>query len=402
MNKRQFWIIAAVSLGVLMNPINTTMISVAFARIQEQFAVGFTAISWLIASYYVISAIAQPVMGRLSDAWGSRKVFIGGLFIVTLSSLLAPLSPGIGWLMVFRGLQAVGTSALHPAGMSMLRHYVTEKQAKALGTVSVFSAASAALGPSLGGFLIHYSDWQAIFLVNFPIILVTFVLVLFAIPHDISRAADPSLLETGIHNRVPSYSAMQFLKTNVNVSLVYVQYILVNIVLYSVLFSFPTYLQNVRQLNAEQVGLVMLALSAPNLFIIPFVARWVDSSHVSKPMLLGACTLIGSVLAIGLLHKVSPILIVCLVLAILGISNGIQNLTLQTVLFQIVPKEHTGISTGLFQTSRFIGTILSTCLLAFIFGSQVSTEGLHWIAVSCTLMCIGIILLSLQLRRNRT
>jgi MFS family permease len=417
---RQFWVVITVALGVLMNPINTTMISVAFSRIQEQFDVGFNEISWLIASYYIISAIAQPMMGKLNDLWGSKKIFIWGLLIVTVSSMLAPLSPSMGWLMVFRGVQAIGTSALHPAGMSMLRYHVTEKQAKALGTVSVFSAASAALGPSVGGFLIHYNDWQAIFLVNFPIIVIAFFLVLFVIPRDLpnlphaangGRAVSKPLVYPvhkdrnafyhGAINWIASMGSLNFLRSNVSVCLVYAQYILVNIVLYSILFSFPTYLQSVRQLDAEQVGIVMLALSAPNLFIIPFIARWVDNNHSTRPMIISAIAFMVSVLLILFLNDLSPILLICVVLAILGISNGVQNLTLQTVLYQVVPREATGISTGLFQTSRFIGTILSTALLGLLFGSQVSTLGLHLIALSCAAMCVGIIIFSLGLRSKK-
>ncbi len=139
------------------------MISVAFSRLQDDFGLSFADISWLISTYYLASAIGQPVLGKLSDMFGRKRMFILGLLLVTASSMLAPLSPGFHWLLAFRFVQAIGTSAVFPSGMSIIRSVVTENQARALGILSVFSSTSAAFGPSIGGFLIHYGDWPAIF-----------------------------------------------------------------------------------------------------------------------------------------------------------------------------------------------------------------------------------------------
>ena len=135
---RRFWLIATAALGVMLNPLNTSMISVALVNIQSEFQVGFDDISWLIATYYIASAIAQPVMGKLSDALGPKLVFACGIALVTLSSILAPTSDGMGELLVYRIIQAVGTSAFQPAGMSIIRQAVTERQAQASSVVKFF------------------------------------------------------------------------------------------------------------------------------------------------------------------------------------------------------------------------------------------------------------------------
>ncbi|MGO4276016.1 MFS transporter, partial [Paenibacillus sp. TAF58] len=171
-------------LGVLLNPLNTSMISVAFSRLQTEFHVTYSAISWLIATYYVASAIAQPIMGKISDIFGRKRIFLIGLALVTVSSLLAPMAPSIGWLIGFRVIQAIGTSSLYPAGMGIIRSSITDNQARALSVMSIFSSTSAALGPSIGGFLIQYGDWPAIFMVNFPVILIAFLLSIRILPKD--------------------------------------------------------------------------------------------------------------------------------------------------------------------------------------------------------------------------
>src|SRR5690606_28091701 len=142
----------------------------------EDFRLTFVDVSWLISTYYLASAIGQPLMGKWSDLFGRKKVFMIGLLLVTLSSCLAPLAPSFGWLIGFRIIQALGSSALFPSGMAIIRSQITANQAKALGIVSIFSGTSAAFGPSIGGSLLHYGDWSLIFLCNFPFIIGSFLL----------------------------------------------------------------------------------------------------------------------------------------------------------------------------------------------------------------------------------
>jgi MFS family permease len=177
-------LLLAVAMGILLNPLNSSMISVALSRLQGEFQLSFADSTWLISTYYLASAIGQPLMGKWSDTIGRKRLFIIGLGLVALASMLAPLSPGFGWLIAFRMIQALGSSALYPAGMAVIREHITEKQAQAFAILSVFSSTSAAFGPSIGGFLIHNWDWQSIFMVNFPLIIISFVLTLYSFPKD--------------------------------------------------------------------------------------------------------------------------------------------------------------------------------------------------------------------------
>lgn len=112
MNSRSRWLMISVGLGILLNPLNSSMISVAIARLQHVYSIDFTAVSWIVFSFYIASAIAQPVMGKASDLFGRRKIFLAGLVVSLVSSILAPFSPNFGWLIVFRIVQSIGTSML--------------------------------------------------------------------------------------------------------------------------------------------------------------------------------------------------------------------------------------------------------------------------------------------------
>src|SRR5690606_37908698 len=131
-------IIIAVALGVILNPLNTTMITVALPAIQEDFHLNSTEISWLIASYFIISAIFTPLIGKLSDTYGRKNIFIMGLGLVIVSSILAPLSPNMPLLLITRGIQAIGTSALYLALIGIIRINILYLQYSVIGYFSVY------------------------------------------------------------------------------------------------------------------------------------------------------------------------------------------------------------------------------------------------------------------------
>src|SRR5690625_159955 len=134
--KKDQLIIIAVASGVILNPLNNTMITFAFPDLQQDFDLSSSDISWLIASYFIISAIFTPLLGKLSDSYGRKKIFLMGIGVVIISSVLAPLSSSMFMLLGMRGIQALGTSALYPAAIGIVRTTIQENQNRVIGTLS--------------------------------------------------------------------------------------------------------------------------------------------------------------------------------------------------------------------------------------------------------------------------
>lgn len=437
MKRKELLLISAVALGTLLNPLNTTMISVALARLQEEFALTFADVSWLISTYYLASAIGQPLMGKWSDLYGRKKVFMFGLLLVTVSSCLAPLSPGFGWLIGFRIIQALGSSALFPAGMGMIRSQITSNQAKALGVISIFSSTSAAFGPSLGGMLLHYGDWPLIFVCNFPFIIASFLLAWKLFPRDPKLTGRPSDMDwpgVGLFSatifmwllfflsladtlswwklavsvglsfwlyryelsRSKPFINVAFLRKNMNVTFIYAQFILTNVAFYSIMFGIPSYLQRVQGMDPQKTGLVMLSIAGFSVIITPLVSRWIEQSGSRPPLLAGTTLVVAGSLLLLLIQDQASVATIFSVLCVLGIANGFNNLGMQTALYDVVTKEETGVASGLFMTSRFVGTILSSSLLAALFGKNITTSHLHSMAWVCA--GLGMLMLALTAR----
>ncbi|WP_026961335.1 MFS transporter [Alicyclobacillus herbarius] len=445
--RRPVWLmLLSIALGVLLNPLNSSMISVAIARFQLVFHLGFDTVSWLISTYYLASAIAQPMMGRLADLLGHKRMFLIGLGLVALSSVTAPFSPSFAWLIVFRLIQAVGSSVLYPAGMAMVRHQVQEGQAKALAFLAVFSSGAAAFGPTIGGVLLHWRDWPAIFTVNIPIIAIAFVLALWVLPRDrttgfhlgqVLRSLDfPGIFLFAVailgllmfllslNGRLNLYAGMigglaaagfvwrelkaeppfiriRLFAQNKVFLWVHIQFVVVNIIFYSFFFGMPTYLQEVRGFDAQQTGLLMLCLAGISVLVAPLTGRWVDRAGSRPGLLLSGVLMTCGALGMTTFHQTSPLVVLVIVLLILGVSNGLNNVGMQAALFASAPKEIIGAASGLFMTARYMGTIISSVLLGMVFAPTLTTGRLRVLAGILALCAAFVIWMSWRLPKGR-
>ena len=406
-------LIVAIALGVILNPLNTTMITVALPAIQNEFLLTSGDISWLIASYFIVSAVFLPLIGKMSDFYGRKKIFLCGLIFVAISSLLAPLSPNMLFLVGMRTIQAIGTSALYPSGIGMVRAYISKNQNRVIATLAVFATTSAAFGPTISGLLIQYGGWPIIFYVNFPVIIMSAILALKYIPKDIKNEEKTfkwdiigiilfgslmscwmvflQSLERGFNiwtfilsimitlifyyyekKRTEPFINVGFLTKNLNVSFIYVQYILATIVFFSMLLFMPTYLQNVLMLDSKTAGIMMLSISVFAMMMTPIATHWIENIGFRTPLIFGA---IVGIVGVGLLltfNNTSSLVWLFMILAIIGISNGVLSIGSQNLLYSFVMKEQSGIASGLLMTSRFIGNILASSLYGVMFASGIN------------------------------
>ena len=429
--KNQKFLILAIGLGVILNPLNTTMITVALPEIKSEFLLSSRDITWLIASYFIVSAIFLPLIGKFSDYYGRKKIYLFGLLLVAISSFTAPLSPNMPFLLGMRTLQAIGTSALYPAGMGIVRSYIEKNQNRVIGTLAVFATTSAAFGPTISGLLIELGGWHVIFYVNFPIIIISAVLSVLFIPND-EKIAYKTFKWDGIgiilfsffiflwmyffqtlENRINLWALIGaltvtflfyffekkkaepfidvvFLRENSKIALVYLQYIFATVIFFVLLLSMPIYLQSVLNLSSKLTGITMLSISIFSIIITPLATRWMERSGYRVPLLAGV--MIGLVGA-GLLMTIdqsSPLYWIFTVLSIIGLSNGILNIGLQMLLFSFVSVSESGTASGLFLTSRFIGNILASSLFGVLFAAGVNGSSQNGMAI--ILIAVSVIL----------
>lgn len=190
MNKIPWSSFLPLAAGTVLNALNSSMIAVALVTFMVGFDSTAVAVSWLVSAFYLTSAVAQPVLGRMADRFGGRRVFVLGMGIVVVSGLLGPLSANLPMLIACRVIQAIGAAAAFPAAVSMIRHLAATRNydvQRALGGIATANITGAAVGPVLGGLALWAAGWEALFWLNIPIALFAGVAVMRTVPRDNSR-----------------------------------------------------------------------------------------------------------------------------------------------------------------------------------------------------------------------
>ncbi|HET7420829.1 MAG TPA: MFS transporter [Candidatus Dormibacteraeota bacterium] len=433
-------ILLAIALATILNPLNSSMIAVALVPIHVDFRIDVGTSTWLVSAFYLTGAVAQPLMGRLADLWGARRVFLTGAAVACVVCALAPLSPSFGWLVTARALQALGTSTAFPSGMGLIRAAAGNRiPSRALAVLSVAASTSAALGPTIGGLLLAQWGWQAIFLVNVPLTVAAIGLGLRWLPAP--PPADPgasglasvdlpgvalfaatltsilgALLALGsiesyvllalvpvaaallaareLRFRSPFFD-LRLLLRNPAIVAVFLQFAAVTFIFYSFFFGLPIWLEQVGRYDARAAGLLVLPLTGIAIVVTPLAARLIERRGPRLPLILGSVFLVAGTLMVLLVGTGAPVLLILAAGFLLGVPNGFNNLGLQAALYASTPPERISWAAGQYQTFRYVGATLAGAVLGSVFRHGATTAGLHGMAVALAAVAAVLVVVSM-------
>ncbi|WP_424217667.1 DHA2 family efflux MFS transporter permease subunit (plasmid) [Streptomyces sp. BI20] len=150
--------------------LDVTVVNLAVPDLHKDFAQSaFKDLSWVITIYAVVFAALLAPAGRLADTLGRRKLFLVGVGVFTVGSLLCALSPNLATLLGARAVQGLGAAAMIPASLAIvLMDSPPERRRAAIGQWSAAAALAAAVGPTVGGVLVDVFGWRSLFLINIP------------------------------------------------------------------------------------------------------------------------------------------------------------------------------------------------------------------------------------------
>ncbi|GAA0945010.1 MFS transporter [Nonomuraea longicatena] len=181
---RSWWALGAVTLGTFMTYLDNNIQNVALPTIQRELGLTLAGLEWITTAYILVFAGLMLAGGRLADLVGARRVFMAGMVVFTLASLVAGLATTGGVLIGARAVQGVGAALLTPTALALLIQTFPDprERARAVGIWSSAGALSMALGPVAGGFISQYAHWGWIYLINVPVGLATLWLAWWALP----------------------------------------------------------------------------------------------------------------------------------------------------------------------------------------------------------------------------
>src|SRR5437660_10105144 len=171
--ERKWWTLLVVCVGTFMLLLDITIVNVALPKIASDLKASFTDIQWVIDAYALTLASVLLTTGTLADLFGRRLMFSIGLGLFAFTSLLCALSPSSLFLILARAGQGIGGAIMFATSLALLaQEFHGRERGTAFGVWGATIAASAAVGPLLGGFLTEGLGWSSIFYINVPIGLV--------------------------------------------------------------------------------------------------------------------------------------------------------------------------------------------------------------------------------------
>jgi EmrB/QacA subfamily drug resistance transporter len=173
----------AMMFGLFMALLDVTIVTIALPTIVQQLHTDLTTAGWVLDAYNLVFAVLLVTVGRLADLFGRKLVFLAGMAVFSLGSLLCGLAPTIGWLIAFRAVQGIGAAVLNPVSLAILvAIFPARQRGAAIGLWGAAAGLASALGPVLGGLIVQNVGWNWIFYVNLPFCLVGLVLVWLWVP----------------------------------------------------------------------------------------------------------------------------------------------------------------------------------------------------------------------------
>jgi EmrB/QacA subfamily drug resistance transporter len=446
--QRRLLILAICCLSLFIVGVDNTIVNVALPSIQRDLHAPVSGLQWTVDAYTMVMASFLILAGSTADRLGRRRIFQIGLATFTLGSLLCSLAPGLGWLVAFRMLQAVGGSMMNPVAVSIIANTFTDprERARAIGIWGGVFGLSIALGPVLGGLLVASVGWRGIFWVNIPVGVAAVVLTALFVPE--SRAArarrlDPvgqllvililasltyaiiegpragwlspvilglfAVAATAVAGLI-AYEPRRrepLLDLRFFRSAPFSGATLIAISSFAAMAGFlflnTLYLQEVRGLSALHAGLYTLPLAAVTAFSAPLSGRILGRLGPRLPLLVsGVAMTVGSLMLTGL----TPGTAVGWLMAayvILGIGFGMVNAPITNTAVSGMPRAQAGVAAAIASTSRQVGQSLGVAVVGSAVASalhgplragftQASQVG-WWIITGCAaaVLLVGLI-----------
>ena len=434
-SRRPALVLAVCCASIVVAVMDISIVTVALPSIRRDLGASVSGLQWTVDAYTLVLAGFLVLAGSTADRFGRKRVFLAGLTVFGIGSLLCSVAPGIGWLIAARAVQAVGGTMLNPVALAIVVtvYPAPADRARAIGVFGSMSGLALALGPILGGALVDGLGWRAVFWVNVPIIAVAIAATLRYVPE--SRAArarrfDPlgqvlvvlalgSVVAAIIEARALGWTSPVIVGLLALAALAVAALLrheprradpLLELRLFrSVAFSgaivtalfalcgfgaflFVTtqYLQDTRGLTAWAAGLCLLPVGVLVLVLSPRTGRLVGTRGPRLPLVVaGSALALGGVTA-AWLGPATPLPLVLAVSLLFGVFLGTVNPPITNTAVAGMPGSMAGVAGSLASAGRQTGTTLGVALA----GTVGAGPGVWWLVAALGVAVFALALVS--------
>jgi len=434
--RHRYVILAVCCLSLFIVSMDATVVNVALPSIGRELHSTISGLQWTIDAYTLVIASLLLLSGSTADRIGRRTTFQIGLALFTVGSLLCSVAPGVGWLVVFRMVQAVGGSMMNPVAMSIITATFDDakERARAVGVWGAVVGVSMGLGPLVGGALTDTVGWRAIFWINVPIGIAAIVLTMVFVPESRSprpRRFDPVgqvlvvvLLATLVGGLIegprlgwasPAALALFVAAVAAFVGLVVAESRrrepLIDVRFFrsipfstavvaavgafgangAFLFLNALYLQEVRHLSPFEAGVWTLPAAVMTMLVSPLSGRLVGSVGTRIPLVLAGVGMGSGGAILATIDASTPMGVLVVAFALFGFGFGMVNAPITNTAVSGMPRAQSGSAAAVASTSRQTGVSLGVALAGTVTGAgaaatvgsgfAAATHPMWWIVV---------------------
>lgn len=395
-------------LASFLTPFMGSAINMALPTIGDEFNADAILLSWVATSYLLAAAVFLVPFGRIADIYGRKKIFLYGIILFTIASLLSAVSPSITVLIVFRIFQAIGSSMIFGTSLAIITSvFPPGERGKAMGITIAAVYTGLSCGPIVGGFLTEFLGWRSIFYSIIPLGILIIYLVIRKLKGEWAEAKGekvdwPGSIIYGISlvllmyglSKLPGYvggilvfAGLVFvfmfiaweLKTDNPVldirifknNKVFAYSNLAALINYGATFAIAFllnfYFQKIQGMTPRQTGLILVAQPIVMAVFSPFMGRLSDKIEPNIVASIGmAITTVGLCLLIFITNSTSKYMILG-ILMILGLGFAFFSSPNTNAIMSSVEKRYYGIASGTVGTMRLLGQMLSMGVAMLIF-----------------------------------
>lgn len=419
MSGRNKWLaMLGIGMGVFMATLDSSIVNISLPTLVKAFQTDLATITWVILSYTLILTSFMLGAARLGDMYDKKKLYMGGLALFSISSLLCGLAPSVGWLIGFRAMQGLGAVLTQALGSAIITQiFPAKERGRALGLIGTIVSTGIAIGPPLGGLLIGLVGWRAIFLVNVPVGILAVIVVSRVVP---TLAAHPGqrfdgagaaiiLLtlasyalgmtlwqQQGLTSPLPRWllfgalaGIVLFLVVEKRIQQPMVDLTLFRNTLFSLnllmgflvfvvmagAFIMPFFLQNVKGFPVQTVGLMLMVNPIFMAFVAPAAGALSDRFGSRGISILGLMLIVIGCLAVSTLHENVTALGFILRFLPFGLGSGLFQSPNNSAIMGAAPRERLGVASGLLALSRTLGQTTGLPLTGAIFATLTLAKG---------------------------
>ncbi|MEK3673890.1 MFS transporter [Paenibacillus sp. FSL R10-2771] len=401
----------AIVLGFFMALLDTTIINIALPEMTRHFGGSVAQVSWVMNGYNLAFAVFILTASRLADQFGRKKVFLIGVALFTLSSLLAGLSTSLGMLIALRVIQGLAGAVIVPVTIPLTTTtFPKEMHGLIIGIWGAVSGVAAASGPALGGILTQKLSWEWIFFVNVPLGLLSIVLTAIFIKESRDNTAGRSIDYAGILGITGGMFFLTYALIKVQdygwSSRIFLALLAAG-VLFVVFFFITQYkgkepmlplsLLRIRAFNSTSVSMIILGAALMNVSLLTsfYLTRVmgvselkaglvlsmmavgsIASSAISGPLsakygssrfaAAGMVLIGGATYSMSGLHAGSTLGAVMLRLALVGLGVGLSMAPVMSSAIRVVPEDKVGIASGVTNMAKSLGSVIGVAIIVTV------------------------------------